>query len=372
MSWLRRLREPSTVIGLGCLLLLCSASVYNLWFVDNLTGTNYHRNQTIWLVLGLLGGGVIAGMDIAFFRRFSSTLYQLLVVLLVVVLAFGREINHSRRWLELGPVNLQPSEFMKLSMVLVLADWFDRKRGNIDWSIRHLLIPLGLLVLPVILINRQPDLGTSVCVALIGGSVILYEGVRKQTLVASLLLVMMAIPLAWRLDVVHSYQKRRVEAWLVLDEDAVISRRTARASQAEQALWAVGSGQWTGRDKAEAKRSVLRHLPFLHTDFVLASWAQVFGLVGTMGLFLLYGGVMWWALQLANRARDRFDALLAVGVASLVFWQFFINAGMVIGLLPVVGMTLPLMSYGGSSALTVLLGCGFLLNIALRRRTRLR
>ena len=152
----------------------------------------------------------------------------------------------------------------------------------------------------------------------------------------------------------------------------MIARRTARASQAEQALWAVGSGQWVGRNKDEAKRSVLRHLPFLHTDFVLASWAQVFGLVGTLGLFMLYAGVMWWALQLANRARDRFDALLAVGVASLVFWQFFINAGMVVGLLPVVGMTLPLMSYGGSSALTVLLGCGFLMNIALRRRSRLR
>jgi len=121
---------------------------------------------------------------------------------------------------------------------------------------------------------------------------------------------------------------------------------------------------------ADARRSVLRHLPFLHTDFVLASWAELTGLLGSLALFIVYGGVLWWALSIANRARDRFDALVAVGVAALIFWQFFINAGMVIGLLPVVGMTLPLMSYGGSSVMTVLLGCGFLVNIALRRTTR--
>ncbi len=370
MSLARRLREPSLIGGVACILLICGAAIWNLWFVDSLRETSYHRAQTTWIVLGLIGAGIIAGMDMHFFRRISGTLYQVLVLLLLVVLVFGREINNSRRWIELGPVNLQPSEFMKLAMVLVLAHWFDRRRSSSAWGLRQLLIPLAILLIPVGLINRQPDLGTSICVALIGGCMILYEGVRRQTLVGLLLLVVLGLPLAWRFGAVHTYQKARVQAWLALDEDAVMSRRTARASQAEQALWAVGSGRWVGRTTADARRSVLRHLPFLHTDFVLASWAELTGLLGSLALFICYGGALWWALSIAHRARDRFDALVAVGVAALIFWQFFINAGMVIGLLPVVGMTLPLMSYGGSSVLTVLLGCGFLLNIALRRTNR--
>lgn len=368
MSIARRISTPSTILGITSLLLLCAASLHALGFIDSLTGDTYGRSQTIWIVVGLIAGGVAAGLNVDFVRRLSPTAYQVLLVALVLVLIFGREINHSRRWIELGPANVQPSEFMKLAVVLMLADWFDRRRGHDAWSLGGLLIPLLILVVPVLLINREPDLGTSICVALIGGSVILYEGIRRQTIVGAVLLVLLTVPLAWRFGAVESYQKARVEAWLSLDENAATKRRTARASQAEQALWAVGSGRWFGRSRQDASRSMLRHLPFLHTDFVLAAWAELYGLVGMGLLFALYSGVIGWALYLADTSRERFDALLAVGIAALIFWQFFINSGMVIGLLPVVGMTLPLISYGGSSVLTVLLGVGLLLNIALRRR----
>lgn len=365
-----RLRQGSLFIGLGCLLMLCASSIFNLWFIDSLHDTSFHRSQMIWLVVGAVGGGVAAGLDMAFIRRMGFSIYLALCVLLVAVLLFGREINHSRRWIELGPMNMQPSEFMKLGVVLMLADWFDARRRTKEWPLRQLIMPILLVGAPVVLINLEPDLGTSLCVSLIGGSIILYEGVRKQTLIAAALLLLVGVPIAWRMGAVRDYQKGRVQAWMALDENAVTQRRTARASQSEQALWAVGSGRMLGRDMDDARRSVLRHLPFLYTDFALASWAELFGLVGTLALFGLYLGVIWWAIYLANHARERYDALVAVGVAALVFWQFFINAGMVIGLLPVVGMTLPLMSYGGSSVLTVLIGCGFLVNIAMRRRAR--
>ncbi|MCB9740968.1 MAG: rod shape-determining protein RodA [Deltaproteobacteria bacterium] len=370
MSLSRRLRQPSLFFGLLCVLLLCGAALYNLWFIDSLNGTSFGRSQTVWMVAGLVGGGIVAGMDMGFLRRVSGTVYQALVLLLVAVLLFGREINHSKRWIELGPMNLQPSEFMKLAVVMVMADYFDRQRAQEAWTLRRLGWPLLLLGVPVVLINREPDLGTSLCVALIAGSMILYEGVNRRTLLAGLFLVVLGVPLAWRSGVIHGYQKGRVQAWMALDEAALQERRRAPASQPEQALWAVGSGRWTGRDADDARRSVLRHLPFLYTDFALASWAELFGLLGTMGLFGLFAGMLWWALYLADCAAERFDALVAVGVAALIFWQFFINAGMVIGLLPVVGMTLPLMSYGGSSVLTVLIGIGLLVNIALRRRAR--
>jgi rod shape determining protein RodA len=370
MSLARRLRQPSLVVGLLSVLGICICSIYNLWFIDSLGTTSFHRTQMVWLVTGLVAGGMVASMDMGFVRRLSGTVYQALVLLLIAVLLFGREINHSRRWIELGPMNLQPSEFMKLSIVLTLADWFDRARAAKEWKLRELIVPIALMAIPVVLINREPDLGTSLCVALIAGSVILYEGISKQTLLVGLFVVVLGVPLAWRAGIVHSYQKTRVAAWISLDESEIHGRRRAPASQPEQALWAVGSGRWTGRSADDARQSVLRHLPFLYTDFALAGWAERFGLMGTLGLFGLYTTLLWWALHLADTAHERFDALVAVGVAGVVFWQFFINAGMVIGLLPVVGVTLPLMSYGGSSVLTVLLGVGLLVNIALRRRAR--
>ena len=149
MSLARRLRDPSLIGGVACLLLVCGAAIWNLWFVDSLRETSYHRAQTTWIVLGLIGAGIIAGMDMHFFRRISGTLYQVLMVMLLVVLIFGREINRSRRWIELGPVNLQPSEFMKLAMVLVLANWFKARRSSTAWGLRQLLVPLATLLFPI-------------------------------------------------------------------------------------------------------------------------------------------------------------------------------------------------------------------------------
>ena len=376
MSVFARMRQPVTLVGLFCVLGLCGIAIENLHFADSMLGTTYNRSQTIWIAIGLIGAGVIAGLDVQFVRRISPFFYQILVGLLVAVLFFGRDINYSKRWLELGPANVQPSEFMKLSIAIVLADWFDKKRRQTPWRLIDLWMPLVLMAVPVALINREPDLGTSVCVALIALGQILYDGVHRRALLLALCVGLVAVSLAWKFDVIRDYQKGRAETWWhALQDDGQIPDAGQGGAnrdnwQAEKALWAVGSGRVFGRSDDEARVSVLRHVPFVHTDFALACFAERWGLVGCTLLFGLYLGVVWWALTIADRAQERFDALLAVGVACLLFWQFFINAGMVIGLLPVVGVTLPLLSYGGSSALTVLLGCGFLLNIATRRKTR--
>ena len=376
MSVLTRMRKPSTLVGLFCVLGLCAIAIENLHFADSMLGTTYHRSQTIWIVIGLIGMGVTAGLDMQFVRRVSPFVYQVLVVLLVAVLFFGREINYSKRWLELGPANIQPSEFMKMSIALILADWFDKKRSQAPWRLRQLVVPVALMALPVALINREPDLGTSVCVALIALGQLLYDGVRRRTLALALCVALIGMGLAWKFDVIRDYQKGRAETWWHAMQDDGQSADPGQGGpnrdnwQAEKALWAVGSGRVAGRADDEARVSVLRHVPFVHTDFALACFAERWGLIGCIFLFGLYLGLVWWALHIADRAQERFDALLAVGVAGLVFWQFFVNAGMVIGLLPVVGVTLPLLSYGGSSALTVLIGVGFLLNIATRRKPR--
>jgi rod shape determining protein RodA len=197
----------------------------------------------------------------------------------------------------------------------------------------------------------------------------IYEGIRGRVLAAMALVLLVAVPIGWKTGAIHDYQKARVEVWLELDEAREHKPgEVHRPNQAEQALWAVGSGQLLGRPSEEQKHSSLGHLPYLNTDFILAAWAEEHGFVGCLGLFALFFLLCLWGLRLARDARDRFDALVSVGVTAIIFWQFFINVGMVIGLLPVVGITLPFLSYGGSSLLTVLLGVGFLLNVALRGR----
>ena len=376
MSALNRLRQPSTLLGLLSLLGICAVAIENLHFADSMLGTTYHRSQMIWMVIGLIAAGVTAAMDVQFIRRLSPLLYQALIVLLVAVLFLGREINYSKRWFELGPMRIQPSEFMKIAVVLTLADWFDKARSKEPWKLRQLGKPLLLLGLPVALINMEPDLGTSMCVAIIGLGLVFYDGVARRTVLISALVLVVGAGLAWEFNIIRDYQKGRAETWwhAMQDDDKTPDTGQGGANrdnwQAEKALWAVGSGRLYGRSDEEARVSVLRHVPFVHTDFALACFAERWGLAGSIALFGCYLGVVAWALRLADRAQERFDALVAVGVAGLIFWQFFINAGMVIGLLPVVGVTLPLLSYGGSSALSVLIGIGFLLNIATRRKTR--
>lgn len=376
MSALHRLRQPSALMGLLSLAGLCAVAIENLHFADSMLGTTYHRAQTIWIVIGLIAAGVTAAMDVQFIRRLSPLIYQALVVLLIAVLFLGREINYSKRWFELGPMRIQPSEFMKIAVVITLADWFDKRRNKEPWKARQLGVPLLLLGLPVALINMEPDLGTSSCVAIIGLGLVLYDGVAKRSLFIAGLVVVIGAGLAWEFNIIRDYQKGRAETWwhAMQDEDRAPDTGQGGANrdnwQAEKALWAIGSGRLYGRTDQEARTSVLRHVPFVYTDFALASFAERWGLVGCIALFSCYLGLVAWALRLADQAQERFDALLAVGIAGLIFWQFFINAGMVIGLLPVVGVTLPLLSYGGSSALTVLLGVGLLINIATRRKTR--
>jgi rod shape determining protein RodA len=346
-------------------LLVLSIAAIGVW---NLASASRSAHAPVWISqLWFMGVGVLLAAAVAFlddrtFQRLAWVAYVAVLLLLVAVMWKGRWVMGARRWLTVGPVNLQPSELAKIAVALVLARWFHleaQKRPG-PYGFARLLVPMGLTLLPAALILKQPDLGTALIVVAVGATIILFAGVRWKTLVTLLAGVLVASVLVW--PHLKPYQRKRVETFLNPEGDVL-----GAGYHATQSMIAVGSGQGTGKGWGQGTQTLLSFLPEQHTDFIFPVWAEEHGFLGSLLLVGLYLALVTSALTIAGNARDRFGHLLAVGVAAMLFWQAAVNLGMVVGLLPVVGVTLPLMSYGGSSVLTVFLGIGLLTNVATRR-----
>jgi rod shape determining protein RodA len=266
----------------------------------------------------------------------------------------------SRRWLALGPIGFQPSELTKIAIILVLATYFNRRPRHESLRLKDLLVPGLLVLLPAGLIIKQPDLGSGILVLLVAASMILFVGVSWRTLVGCGLTLMLCSPVIWCF--LKDYQRQRLLTFLNPEKDPL-----GAGYHILQSMIAVGSGQFWGKGFLQGTQSQLYFLPEQHTDFVFSVFAEEWGFAGSALLLLLYGGLVLWGLQVALDCKERFGHYLALGVTGLIFWQIFINLCMVTGFMPVVGIPLPLFSYGGSSLITTLLGVGFLLNIRMRR-----
>jgi len=294
--------------------------------------------------------------------RVSYLFYGLVILLLVATMLKGRTVMGARRWLTVGPLNLQPSELAKIAVLLALSRWFHMDGGarKDGYGLFGLVVPAGITLLPAALIMKQPDLGTALIVMAVGATVILFAKVRWQALV----IVIAAISVGGFFAYPHlkPYQKKRVETFLDPEGDVL-----GAGYHATQSMIAVGSGQETGKGWGQGTQTLLSFLPEQHTDFIFSVWAEEHGFLGCLLLLSLYYALVVSALGIAGNARDRFGHLVAVGVSAVLFWHAIINMGMVTGILPVVGVTLPLMSYGGSSVLAVLIGIGLLNNVAMRR-----
>jgi rod shape determining protein RodA len=351
----------------GLLLVALAIAGLGVWNLESASRNGHGplwASQLLWLGAGLVCLAVICLWDYRHLLTFSYPLYALVVVLLLLVLFRGKIVLGARRWLDFGPVRLQPSELAKLTVALALARFFhDHIPPKGGYRLRDLLIPFGLILVPVGLVMKQPDLGTALIIAAVGMSICLFAGVRWNTL--AILFVGGAVG-SWAVwnHLLHAYQKRRLMSFLNPEGDAL-----GAGYHANQSMIAVGSGQLTGKGFGQGTQTQLSFLPEQHTDFIFSVWAEEHGFFMCLLVLALYLVLFAWALSVAARARDRFGTLVAFGVAAMIFWQVFINIGMVTGLLPVVGVTLPLMSYGGSSLLTVLLGLGLLLDIGMRRGT---
>ncbi|MGW8312635.1 MAG: rod shape-determining protein RodA [Desulfuromonadales bacterium] len=345
------------------ILLIALIGIANLYSATSSWTTTVppvYLKQFYWLGLGMLIVGLICLFDYRHLEYFSFPMYIINMLLLVLVLAVGRTSMGATRWISLGGFNVQPSEIMKIVIIVTLARYFSDKAPPRGFSLRELVIPGLVLGAPVLLIMKQPDLGTAMLILCIGGTMSLYAGVQRSTVIFLGLSGLAAVCGGWFL--LHDYQRQRILTFLNPERDPL-----GAGYHIIQSKIAVGSGGLNGLGFMQGTQSQLSFLPERHTDFAFSVFAEEWGLTGCLLLLALYCLIILWGLHIALRSNDRFGMYLAIGVSAMLFWHIVVNLGMVIGLLPVVGVPLPLFSYGGTSMVTTMIGVGLLMNVSMRR-----
>ena len=317
--------------------------------------------QLAWLGAGLITLMIVLIPDYRSLERVTPALYSVGVLALIAVLFFAPIINGSQRWLVFGPASLQPSEMMKLVIVLVFARILHRRPPNSEMGLFDLLGPGLLVAAPVALVLRQPDLGTAMIIAIIAGTYVLLGRVRLQLLMWLTAIAIAGGTVAWTFYL-HDYQKERVFTFLDPERDPL-----GTAYHAIQSQIAVGSGGMFGKGFTRGSQSQLDFLPEQQTDFVFSVLGEEWGFVGATVVLVFYLALMMRGLMIARASKDLYGAYIALGVTSIFFWSGAINVGMVVGVLPVVGVPLPFFSRGGSSLVTCLGGIGLLMNVSMRR-----
>lgn len=348
---------------LGLLVLLAGLGAVNLYSAASSFhggGTPVYLKQIYWFGLGVAAMMAVAAVGCHRLAHLVYPFYGLVVVSLLAVLLWGKVVGGSQRWLALGPLVVQPSEMARLAVILVLAWYFHRRDQDEPYNLRQLIIPLGLMLLPAVLILKQPDLGTALLVMIVGTSVILMNGVRLTSLGIAAGSLLAVLPVGW--NYLQDYQKRRIFSFLDPDADPL-----GAAYHLIQSKIAVGSGGFMGKGFMAGTQSQLHFLPEQHTDFAFSVVAEEWGFLGSVLILLIIAAIIYRCLMQAMRAKDRLSMLVVVGVTALVFWPAVINVGMVLGLFPVVGIPLPFISYGGSSMVTTMAAMGLIQGVAMRR-----
>ncbi len=325
---------------------------------DHLTGV--FRSQLIWIAIGWVAFLVVSRIDYKHLIRFSPAFYWMNLIALMLVLVIGKRIYGSRRWLDLMVFNYQPSESMKFFLILFMAGFLARnKLENFDY--KDLIKPGLILGIPFLLTAKQPDLGTAILLLAIPSSMILFLKVRRRVLLTGLAVLAISLPAAWSYAL-KPYQKNRIRNFLNPERDP---RGTGYNSI--QAKIAIGSGQILGRGYRDGSQNQLQFLPERHSDFIFCVLSEEFGFIGGLITLMTFLVLLVIILNIARDCGDRAGALICVGVAAFIFWHLLINIGMVAGLLPIVGVPLPLLSYGGSSMVTFMTSLGIVASVGSRR-----
>ena len=306
----------------------------------------------------------VAVVDIRLWLRAAYTFYALTFLLLIAVQVRGAIGMGAQRWIDLGLIQIQPSEFMKIALIMALARYFNSLTPEEVGQPTKLIAPALLVLVPSILVLKQPDLGTAMMLVLGGGAMFFLAGVRWWKFLLVMAGAGAAGPIAWKF--LRDYQKNRIYTFLDPENDPL-----GAGYHSLQSKIAIGSGGTLGKGFLAGTQSHLDFLPERQTDFIFTMLAEEFGLAGGLGLLALYSLVFVYGYGIAFRSRSHFGKLLAFGVTTNIFLYVFINTAMVIGLIPVVGVPLPLVSYGGTSMLTVMFGFGLLMSVYVHRDTRI-
>ena len=320
--------------------------------------------QVIRFLAGLVVMLGVAVVEIRFWARWAYPIYGATLVALVAVEVMGSIGMGAQRWIDLGFFQLQPSEIMKLALVLALARYFHGI--SLEQVGRPLTLgaPLLLVLAPVALVLKQPNLGTATLLMLGAGAIFFMSGVRLWKFAIVIAGVLAALPVVW--EFMHDYQKRRVLTFLDPENDPL-----GAGYNILQSMIALGSGGITGKGYLQGSQSQLRFLPEVQTDFIFTQVGEEFGMIGGLVLLFLYVCLFAYGLAIGLGCRNQFGRLVALGITIQFFLYVAINMSMVMGLIPVVGIPLPLVSYGGSAMMTLLLGCGLILSVSIHREQRL-
>jgi rod shape determining protein RodA len=327
-------------------------------------GTDYFSRQLMWIGISLIIFFIISMVDVRFLRKSNTviSLYLIGIGMLLALFIAGSTVKGATSWLDLGGFSLQPADFMKLILVIVLAKYFSRRHQEIKHP-KHIFISAAYMVIPFILIFLQPDTGSAAIILAIWFGMILVSGISKRHLLIMTLAGVMIVGAAWSF-VLQPYQRDRVLTFLNPLEDIQGS-----GYNAYQSMVAVGSGQLFGKGVGYGTQSRLQFLPEYQTDFIFAAFAEEWGFMGVILLFILYGIVIWRILLSALRGSSNFETFFGIGIAIMIMAHFIINIGTNINLLPVTGITLPFMSHGGSHLLTTFIALGLLQSMRSYGRT---
>tara|TARA_Y100001970_G_scaffold187325_1_gene227919 strand:+ start:35634 stop:36812 length:1179 start_codon:yes stop_codon:yes gene_type:complete len=358
-----RFLERLTKINWLFILLICCPACIGFLMLYSAAGGSmdpWAKAQIIRFGIGFFVMVAIALIDIRIILRFSYWGYALSLLLLLAVEILGSSAMGAQRWIAIGNFHLQPSELMKIGLILGLARYFSGITHENMSKIRVYIIPIILILLPVGLVLRQPDLGTAVLLVLIGLAIVFLAGIRLWKMLLCLGFLVGAVPIAWQF--LREYQKVRVLNFINPESDSL-----GAGYHILQSKIALGSGGVFGKGLMEGSQSHLNFLPEKQTDFIFTMLAEELGLAGALGVILLYLLIIGYGTFISWRSNITFGRLLSIGVIVTFFLYAFVNISMVMGLLPVVGVPLPLISYGGSAMLTLMVGFGFVLNVWINR-----
>lgn len=343
----------------GLLLIVGLAILYSVSVTSD-SLTLFYR-QMLFAVAGVIAFLLTAFYNYHSLGRLNRVLYPLIILALILVLVFSRQVRGSTRWINFGVIQFQPGEFLKLIVIAGLSRWLYLKRGQIN-SWKNIILTLLYVLIPAVLVLMEPDLGSTMVIAGIWLGILLISSINKKYIFGLAMLMLVVGTFGWNF-VLRDYQKSRVEVFLNPSSDP-----RGRGYNVKQAVVAVGSGELFGRGFGKGLQSSLKFLPERYTDFIFASASEEIGFVGSLALLTLYVTLFFRLIKIMKASKDEFGYYLVGGILFMVFAQVVINLGMNIGLLPVTGIPLPFLTYGGNTILVTLIALGIVQNVAMQSK----